>query len=100
VAADLQLAIIVNRVLMPREIVRPGEDGVAGLARARIEFGRIGRVQLASCAETWVLILTRKAPGSGCGWLRPKGAAGVEAPLVGVSSQLPYYPRIGTIGYE
>jgi len=37
VTSDLLLAPIVNGVLVPRQIVRPREDRVAGLARAGVD---------------------------------------------------------------
>jgi len=36
-ATDLHFATVVDRVLVPGEIVRPGEDGVARLASARVD---------------------------------------------------------------
>jgi len=37
-AADFLLTTVVDRVFMTSEIVRPGEDGVAGFARRRIDL--------------------------------------------------------------
>jgi len=37
VAADLLLLPVVDGVFVAREVVRPGEDGVAGLAGARVD---------------------------------------------------------------
>jgi len=36
-ASDLHLAVVVDGVLMPCQVVRPGEDSVAWLTRRRVD---------------------------------------------------------------